>query len=67
MMLTITGWMEDVISDQPEQNHDSVDQVLCRWAALFLPADGGDDEEDRQPDDELIPHEHPNWAQQQRK
>ena len=58
--------MQHVVGDQPEQNHDSVDQVLGGWAAVLLPAHGGDDEEDRQPDDELIPHEHPSRTQQQR-
>ena len=59
--------MEDVIGGQPEYNHRFVDQVPCGWAAVSLPAHGGDDEEDRQPDDELIPHEHPSRTQQQRK
>ena len=59
--------MENVIGDQSEQNHHSIGKVMCGRAAVFLPAHGGDDEEDRQPDDELIPHEHPSRTQQQRK
>lgn len=55
-----------VCGGDPKDDHDSVDEVLSRGAAVFLPAESGEDEEDGQPDDQLVAREHIERAQQQR-
>ena len=57
--------MEYIVGDESKEDHHSVDQVLRGWAAVFLPAHGRNDEEDREPDDELVAHEHAGRTQQQ--
>ena len=59
------GGLEYVAGDKPEYNHDSVDEILSRWSAILLPAEGGEDEEHGQPDDQFIAGEHAERAQQQ--
>jgi hypothetical protein len=65
-MWSRAGWLQDIAGHKPEDDHDSVDEVLSRGAAVFLPAESGEDEEDGQPDDQLVAREHTERAQQQR-
>ena len=57
--------LDDVAGHQPKDDHDSVDEVLSGGAAVLLPAHGRQDEEDRQPDHQFVPGEHPERTQQQ--
>lgn len=54
--------MHHVGSDNPEDNHHKVDEVMSDGCTILSPTEGGDDEEDGDPNNDLVPHEHPSRA-----
>ena len=50
--------VDHIVGHESEDDHDQVDEVLRDGGAVPAPAEGGEDEEDGQPDDELVAHEH---------
>lgn len=43
---------------QPEDDHHHVYQIVGYRCSILASTEGGEDEEDCKPDDDLIPHEH---------
>ena len=59
-------WHQNIHANHSEDYHNQINKILTDSSSIFLPAEGWQDEEQSNPDENLLSHKHSSAAEQKR-